>query len=947
MYAAIYILMILAGIGVFYYGTTQRKGYMQVLGGAMVLLTVLFFWFLDFWGEKLWFEKLGYLDRFWTVWLTKILALVTGFIFGGLFVFILTLSIDETKKWIRYPGILLGGLTSGLWWYGKWEVLLRFENAVKVGITEPILGNDAGFYMFTLPFLDAFSLILLLLSLLVLLILGISYTQVSPSGSSLNFIPFQTDRILKPYNSLFLGISVLILVLAYGRYLKRFELMYSQLGIVAGPGWTDVHIRLPLLLFIAIITSLFGILVLSPFFRRWLQHFFSRKREKTQIYSLVVSVVIMFGGWILFLGLVPAVFQWLKVEPNEITVEKPYIRNNIEFTRNGFNLDKVIESEYPATEEFTRRTLKENNELFSNVRLWDYRALDAVFKQFQEIRLYYEFADVDIDRYTIDSIYREVMISAREMQTKNLPLQSQTFVNKRFKYTHGYGIVLNKVNEFTQEGLPNLLIKDIPPESRYQDLKISKPQIYYGELSSGHVVANSSEPEFDYPSGENNVYSKYEGRGGVQLSSRWRKFLYGWKFDGTRFFFSSYPTRESRLMFHRQIQERIETLAPFLLFDDDPYIVLDDGQLYWIIDAYTTSNHFPYSEPFSSSEKIEFNIEEGENIYNRVINHLRGINYIRNSVKVVVDAYDGTVNFYIYEPDDPVVRVYQNIFPELFKGKDEMPFALQKHIRYPSDMLLIQGLVYTKYHMTDPTVFYNQEDLWVRATEKYYDHIQPVEPYYIMWEQPGSDEMEFVLMLPFTPKNRQVLIGWVAGLCDGDNYGKLLAYKFPKEKRVLGTQQVETKIDQDSFLSGQLTLWDQRGSKVIRGNVLAIPVSNTIIYVEPIYLQSETAAYPELRLVAVMHEDQLSYAETFEEAMEGLFLEGAARQPMQTDLQVTNKNIRQLIDQAQQSFQEYLDQMQQKKFEEAANSLRNLEEALKQLDKMDRESENLRDESIN
>jgi uncharacterized membrane protein (UPF0182 family) len=320
------------------------------------------------------------------------------------------------------------------------------------------------------------------------------------------------------------------------------------------------------------------------------------------------------------------------------------------------------------------------------------------------------------------------------------------------------------------------------------------------------------------------------------------------------------------------------------------------------------------------------------------------VNYIRNSVKVIVDAYEGTVDFYIYEPDDPVIRVYQNIFPGLFKGKEELPLSLRDHIRYPSDMLLIQGLVYTKYHMTDPTVFYNQEDLWVRATEKYYDHVQSVEPYYIMWEQPGSDEMELVLMLPFTPKNRQVLIGWIAGLCDGDNYGKLLAYKFPKEKRVLGTQQVETKIDQDSFLSGQLTLWDQRGSKVIRGNVLAIPVSNTIIYVEPIYLQSETAAYPELRLVAVMHEDQLSYAETFEEAMEGLFLEEVAQQPVQTDLHVTNKNIRQLVDQAQQSFQEYLDQMQQKKFEEAAHSLQNLEEALNQLDKMNRESENLRNE---
>lgn len=934
MYAALYFLILSVAVGIFYYGTIREFRFFQGVGVVFALLTVLFFWFLNFWGEKLWFENIGYLDRFWTVWLTKLLALSTGFLLGGIFVFILTFHLSGSKYWIRYISVLLGAIISGFWWFGKWEILLRFENAVTTGIQDPILGKDAGFYMFAFPFLNTIYWILLLLSILALFTILIFYTQVSPSGNSLKFIPFGSDETIKPYDSLFLSSSVLILVLAFGRYLKRFELMYSELGVVAGPGWTDVHIRMPLLLLVTVMTALFGIIILFPFFRKKLKHFFSRTRERSQAYAVVVSTGILFGFWIVLLGLVPAIFQWLMVEPNEITIEKPYINNNIEFTGYGFHLNKIKEYEYPATEKFSRMTLEKNKDLFSNVRLWDYRALDAVFKQFQEIRLYYEFYDVDIDRYTIDDTYREVMISAREMQTGNLPLQSQTFVNKRFKYTHGYGIVLNKVNEFTREGLPNLLIKDIPPEANNESLGISRPQIYYGELSSDPVVANSSESEFDYPSGENNVYNKYEGRGGVELSNFWRKFLFGWKFDGSRFLFSSYPTNESRLMFHRQIRKRVQTLAPFLLFDDDPYIVLDEGKFYWIIDAYTTSDHFPYSEPFSSIEKIEYNIEEGENIYNRVINHMRGVNYIRNSVKVIVDAYEGTVDFYIYEPDDPVIRVYDNIFPGLFKKKEEMPNSLQKHIRYPADMLLIQGLVYTKYHMTDPTVFYNQEDLWVRATEKYYDQIQPVEPYYIMWEQPGSDQMEFVLMLPFTPKNRQVLIGWIAGLCDGDHYGKLLSYKFPKEKRVLGTQQVETKIDQDSFLSGQLTLWDQRGSKVIRGNVLAIPVSNTILYIEPIYLQSETAAYPELRLVAVMHDDQLSYAETFEKAMEGLFLGGTAQVSLGSDQAASDKNMRQLIDQARQSFEDYLDQMKQKKFEGAAHSLQDLEDALNQLEKM-------------
>jgi uncharacterized membrane protein (UPF0182 family) len=932
MYVALYILMLLVAIGIFYYGTKNLKRSIQFWGISFALLTVLFFWFLNFWGEMLWFEALGYNERFWTVWLTKFLALLIGFLVGGLFIFLLTYHINQGKKWIRNSAVLLGAIVSGFWWFGRWEILLRFSNTVETGIREPILNHDAGFYMFIFPFLDSIFWIFLLLSLIALTTVVISYLTVSQNSNSLRFLPFDPDYPVRLFDSLFISTGILIIVLAYGRYLKRFELLYSEFGVVAGPGWTDDHVRLPLLMVMSILTALFGLSILLPFIRKKLQNIYSSRKRRSEAYVVLASSGILFGIWIFFLGLIPVVFQWLKVEPNEITVEKPYITNNIELTHHGFHLSKIEEREYPATEMFTRETWQENEDLFANARLWDYRALDAVFKQFQEIRLYYEFSDVDIDRYSIDGTYREVMISAREMQTGNLPLQSQTFVNKRFKYTHGYGVVLNKVNEFTEEGLPNLLIKDIPPVSSYESLKIAKPQIYYGELTHDHVVANSDEPEFDYPSGENNVYNSYEGEGGVRLSNLWRKFIYGWKFDGTRFFLSGYPTQESRLMFHRQIQDRIKTLAPFLLLDDDAYVVLDKGRLYWIIDAYTTSDHFPYSEPFTSIERIEYQSDtDDSNIYNRVINQLRGVNYIRNSVKIIIDAYHGSVDFYIYEPEDPVIRVYDKIFPGMFRQKDELSVSLQKHIRYPADMLLIQGLVYTKYHMTDPSVFYNQEDLWVRATEKYYDRVQPVEPYYIMWEQPGSDQMEFVLMLPFTPKNRQVLIGWIAGLCDGDNYGRFLAYKFPKEKRVLGTQQVETKIDQDSFLSGQLTLWDQRGSKVIRGNVLAIPVNETIVYVEPIYLQSETAAYPELRLVTVMHNDRLSYAETFDEALEGLFTGEVIRGDQERPMTLTDTSLRALIEQANQAFEDYLDQMQQKKFDEAARSLQKLENALNQL----------------
>ncbi len=929
MYTILYILLLgIAGLLIFSGAKSKKR--LTITGGvAIAILTIFFFWFMTFWGEKLWFEQNGYLDRFWTEWLTKLILFVVGLIIGFLVTFLLTLSLPKRKRYQRLIAVGFGALLSGIWWFGRWDLVLMFMNRVPSEITEPILKQHAGFYLFTLPFLNSLYLNIMYLIIISLVANLVSVMQTSENEKSIKF-----DIPGGSFISLFLSAGFLFLILGVGKYLNRFELLYSDLGVVAGPGWTDANIRLPMLLVTAIITFLFGLSLFVNSFRQWLQRIFSRNKKLSQPATVLIGSASVFGIWIILLGLIPFLFQWLKVEPNEITVEKPYIENNIKYTRIGFDLEKIEENEFPASDEFTRQTIRNNPNLFSNIRLWDYRALDAVFKQFQEIRLYYEFSDVDIDRYYINGDYREVMISAREMETGNLPTNSQTFVNKRFKYTHGYGVVLNNVNEFTSEGLPNLLIRDIPPVAQYSSLEITRPEIYYGELTDDHVIVNSEEEEFDYPSGENNIYARYKGRGGVPISNFWRKFLYGWKFDGTNLLLSGYPTSESRIMIHRDIKDRINTLAPFLYFDDDPYVVLANGELYWIVDAYTTTSNFPYSEPFSSIEKQEVqHLDYDRSTHQQVKSHLRGKNYIRNSVKVVVNAYNGQTDFYIYEPDDPLIRVYQNIFPALFKEKADMPTALQKHVRYPIDMLLAQGLVYGKYHMTDPTVFYNQEDLWVRATEKYFNNIQPIEPYYIMWEPPGTDEMEFVLILPFTPKNKQVMIGWIAGMCDDKNYGRFLAYKFPKEKRVLGPQQVETKIDQDSFLSGQLTLWDQRGSNVIRGNVLAIPIDETIIYVEPIYLQSETAAYPELRLVAVMHNDDLSYAESFEEALEGIFTgqpppkAGREEVPAFTG----SEPMQDVINRANTAFENYLQYMQQKQFEDAATALRDLEGALEEL----------------
>ncbi|MFW5733787.1 MAG: UPF0182 family protein, partial [Oceanidesulfovibrio sp.] len=722
--------------------------------------------------------------------------------------------------------------------------------------------------------------------------------------------------------------------------LNIFRLLYSTHGVVHGPGWTDMHVRLPGYIIMAVLLAAIGLLIALPAMRNWLGGRLMPRSAPGFLSSspVIPFAVIAVAVWALLLNLAPVLVQWLVVEPNEITYEQPYIANSIEMTRKAFKLDTVEERRFPHTGRLNRQVVSDNQDLFDNVRLWDWRALDAVFKQFQEIRLYYEFDDVDVDRYHLGEDYRQVMISPREMNVDNLPEQSNTFINRRFKYTHGYGAVVTPVSEFTENGLPKFLVKDLPPQTDEPWLKIDQPAIYYGELTHYPAVVNSKEPEFDYPSGEDNVYVHYNGTGGVPMDGLWRKFLFGWKHDGTRLFMSGYPREGTRIQFHRQIHERVETLAPFLDYDADPYIVIAGGKLYWIIDAYTSSGYYPYSESFRSGVAKEAAPQANPE---RILRTVRGerltdrVNYVRNAVKVVVDAYNGDVDFYVFEPDDPIIKSWQGVFPDMFKPREAMDDELEQHIRYPADLLLLQGLVYSKFHMTSPSVFYNQEDLWVRATEKYYNQVVPVSPYYIMWEPPDHNAKEYVLILPFTPKNRQVLIGWIAGMCDGENYGRLIAYKFPKEKRVLGPQQVETKIDQDSFLSGQLSLWDQRGSNVIRGNVLAIPVGETLLYVEPIYLQAETAAYPELRLVALMHEDTLSYAETFEEALQALLGEAPAKhKDIGTGAAPATGTMQELIKRAADAFDQAMESMGARSFQEAMRAFGELEETLGRLQQM-------------
>ena len=923
MYLLILLSLFALGGWVTRRGMRARSRPVAITGVIIILITIAFFGSLSLWGEMLWFEALGYKARFWTF----INAQAGTAAFGSLLAALVAFVIAWPSGWraARRCAALAAALGGIIWGLVSWRGALLYLSQVPAGFVEPIFNKDASFYLFSLPFYDKLWWLLLYATLLG--VLANAAALLPWDGRQRATAQEGDDRRYLP---LILATVAVAFVVAWGQVLGAYHLLYSNWGVVAGPGWTDVHARLPGYFVAAGSIVILALVPLIPPARHRLAGWFARyvRGWPRAIAGLAGAWTVLGLVWIVALVLVPGLTQSLLVAPNEITYEQPYITHNIDFTRRGFHLNKIEEKQFSAAAAFTRQTVQQNRHVLSEVRLWDWRALDAVYKQFQEIRLYYEFVDVDVDRYSFDDRYRQVMVAAREIAQKNLPAQSQTFVNLRFKFTHGYGLTLATVSDFTAEGLPNLLLKDIPPKAAFAALEVARPEIYYGELTSAPVVVNSSEAEFDYPTGEKNAYIHYPGGGGVEMKGLWRKFLFGWKFDGTPFLLSSYPKADSRVMFHREVRARVERVAPFLTLDEDPYIVLVNGRLYWIIDGYTTSRYFPYSEPFLAEEIVEYRSDAGVRAYRAsVAEPLRGVNYVRNSVKAVVDAFEGSVDLYVFEPNDPVIRTWQRIVPGVFKSREEMPDELRAHVRYPQDFLLAQSQVYAKYHMTDPVVFYNQEDLWVRATEIHYGQVRPVEPYYVMWELPGSDRAEFVLMQPFTPKGRQVLIGWIAGLSDGENYGRFLAYQFPKERRVLGPQQVETKIDQDPYLSGQLTLWDQRGSKVIRGNVLAIPIDDSLIYVEPIYIQATTAAYPELRLVVVMHGDHMSYAPTFDAALAGLF----ERVPWQPGTALGTAPDQSLGRQANSAFEAYLTALGNQRFSEAAQQLERLRDLLAKL----------------
>ncbi len=837
-----------------------------------ILFIIGFFVFLNLYTQFLWFVNLGYADRFLTVLRFEVVLYLAGFAAAFLFLFFTTRHAfgwlnQRLRRLGSFPMALVLALLLGIWTSGLWPRFLLFFNQVSSDLTEPVFGRSISYYLFSLPLYSSLIGWLILLFILAIGITSFSLYGLAQRRGAQAADPDRSDRGIRALSSqLLVLIALPLFVLSWSAVLNIFRLMYSDWGVVFGPGYVDVHFRILGYVITAGALVASGIVLLAaaanrPFRRRLLGLV---KRSDGGGVRLTGRILIfpaaLIGTVILFTGIVPGIVQALIVRPNEITMETPYLKNNIEFTRSGFGLtDKRIEErQYAVGRDITPGVVGQNEKTLMNVRLWDPRALLANLKQQQEIRLYYEFFDVDIDRYHLQGNYRQVMLSVRELEKTQLNPASRTWVSLHLKYTHGFGLVMLPAHDFLPGGGPDLIIRGIPPESKDLRLQIQRPEIYYGEKTRDHVYVNTSQQEFNYPAGQQNVYSTYQGTGGVPVGTPWRRFIFSFRFDGFQQLFSTYIQRDSRIMFQREIKQRVAALAPFLRYDRDPYAVLTDGgRIKYIIDAYTVSSGYPYSARYSGT-----------------LGQFAGLNYIRNAVKAVVDAYDGTVDFYIMDEDDVIIKTYQNIFPGLFKSRDQMPEDLQRHIRYPEDFLTVQAEVYSIYHMTDVSTFYQREDVWEFATERYRDNFQPVEPYYMMINFPDEPDIEFVLIIPFTPQNKNVLNAWMAGRSDLPNYGKIIVYTLPKGVEVLGPRQIEARIDQNTEMSRALSLWGQGSSRVIRGNLLAVPLFTPdelyILYVEPIFLQATDAQLPEIKRVAAADPLRVVWAEEFDQALQVL-----------------------------------------------------------------------------
>jgi len=819
----------------------------------LILLAVVFpliSYLIGFYTDWLFFVETGFSSVFTTTIYSKTGA---GLLFGGLmFVFVQTNLYFASKAKLPLSGILFVGsgnfrvnrndanrlvkpagmlvcivltLFAANWGALQWNDLLLFTHRAAVGTVDPVIGKDLGFYLFSLPFLELLKSMAGFMVLATTVLSGAVYFV--RGGILLTDRGASVDEKVRRHLAVLVGIFSC--VVAAGFYLDSFKLLLSGSGAFSGAGYVDVNSRLLTYRALTFLAPLAGAMLAVGIWKgAW----------RLALLPPVIVAALYIAG----IRIYPGLLQKFKVAPNELALETPYIENNIKFTRFGYDLDKIETIPFDVDTKLSAADIANNDATIKNIRLWDHAPLLKTYSQLQQIRTYYKFFDVDNDRYKVNGQYTQVMLSPRELSYADLP--SKNWINERLIFTHGNGITFGPVSRISKEGLPEFFVKDIPAVS-LADIKVTRPEIYFGELSNDYVIVKTKIPEFSYPTATGNINTTYAGKGGVAIDSLLKKSLFAARFKTEKILLSSDISAESRILYNRNINERVRAIAPFLRFDGDPYMVVDEkGGLKWIIDAYTSSNRLPYSRPLKG-----------------------GINYMRNSVKAVVDAYDGSVNFYISDPADVLVKVYSRMFPGLFKPLSAMSEDLRRHVRYPHQFLQVQAAMFAAYHMTDPKVFYNKENLWqVPALGE-----KPMEPYYTIMKLPGEKMEEYILLLPFTPSKRDNLAAWLTARCDGPNYGKILAYTFPRDRLIYGPKQIDARINQDSFISQQLTLWNQRGSEVIRGSLLVIPIEKSLLYVQPLFLAADKAGLPELKRVIVAFGDEVVMEENLELALQRLF----------------------------------------------------------------------------
>ena len=738
--------------------------------------------------------------------------------------------------WRRMVAVvaLVLALLVALGWSGNWSLVLNYLFQADYGKSDPVFHQDFGFYLFTLPCFVAVKNWLLLVLVLCAITAAVIYRA---SGA----ISFQLRRrVISPAAGMHGSalLAAFFAIEAWSFWLDRYLLLYGDNGVVVGASYTDVNVRLPILVLLIVLSCAAALACLVNI------------RLRT-VRIPVMSAAVVLGISLFLMPLAAALFSRVFVKPNELKLEEPYIAANIDLTREAYKLGNVVVKPFTADQTLTAQSLADNRATIDNIRLWDRDPLLDTYSQLQEIRTYYKFNDADIDRYVLGN-YQQVMVSARELESSLLPANAQTWVNLHLLFTHGNGLVMSPVTRTTPEGLPDFYLRDIPPVATGGP-PITEPRIYFGEGTAPYAIVGTTTQEFDYPKGSENVYRSYDGSDGVAIGGLARRALFAWYFGDLNILLSGYLTPESRILIRRNIQQRVSAIAPFLVLDHDPYAIVSGGRIYWMQDAYTTSSWFPYAPSMEGGDA----------------------NYIRNSVKIVIDAYNGSVDFYVSDPADPLIETWRRIFPVLFKPFAAMPAGLKVHIRYPEDLFLVQAQLYRAYHMGAPEVFYNREDLWQFPSQPNgideQEGTSRMAPYYINIRLPGETRTEFILMLPMVPSQRENMIAWLAARCDPTDYGRLIVYEFPKEKLVYGPFQIEALINQNTEISQQITLWNQSGSRVIRGNLLVVPIENSLLYVTPLYLRAQTGQLPELKRVIAIYGDKVVMEQTLAGALAALF----------------------------------------------------------------------------